>query len=943
MGYGKTLICLALILATKGHFPQIPSAYFQDSYPVREKTASLLEMAAAAAGRLSLPWKSHFDRLSTTGIHYQRCLSACERNRGSYAITQAPKYHCRNTTSSKIKSCHLQLSSGTLLIVPSNLVDHWLREIAKHTQTLRVLVLREKSNSTPPAHELLDYDIILFSKPRFEYEHGGFSSCSSELYDSPLKEIHWLRIIVDEGHNFASAGGKSNAIHLLERLHVERRWVVSGTPSDGLYGVEICLASQETNADAAAETSDRAVAILTARKDPRKSIAEELKNLDKLRRIVVDFLCLKPWANCQGNDSANWAKYMKPAGTDGKRKMARSLRPTLQSIVVRHRTEDINKDLSLPKLHNKVVYLEPTYYDKLSLNMFIFQLTVNAITSERTDQDYMFHPRNRKYLSVTINHLRQAGFWWCGSEKADVEATLNIARNYMEKNRQNMTDADLSLLWEGILIAENTISCSAWNAFSRYHEVGVLIHGFPEHAREVWSINGQCEKQGSLLLGLSQAREAQKFVTARLCAADPAEGIVGAGIKVKGDMERGRKGNIEIKSTPNSPIPSQSKTNDYLVHSPKPETPLRKRKFSNCKSLLAKSPLAKAKLVATSSAKLTYLLDRVLELQGMEKIIIFYENTNTAFWVAEGLEVLGVDFRIYASTLKAAVKSEYLSVFNNSDAVRVLLMDLRQASHGLHVASASRIFIIVPIWDPNVESQAIKRAHRISQTKPVYVETLVLQGTLEDKMLKRRKQMSSAEMQHAEKDLLEDHIMSRIIQTEGFIPISNDTRDTGCAYLKSMPGFFDRHKLPVPDAHDIKAPAPSPTLPPTKLSAARLSSSQQTPFKKEGKAAHSDIPFLNSDVSPGSEITTKRRLPFLDEVITPDGLIMTIDKRSMPRKRRAVSWLQDIADGNNDSSGGSVPRTPGLKDRKNVPEDPFYIPGDDCTAGAPFCLSIPDD
>ena len=36
-------------------------------------------------------------------------------------------------------------------------------------------------------------------------------------------------------------------------------------------------------------------------------------------------------------------------------------------------------------------------------------------------------------------------------------------------------------------------------------------------------------------------------------------------------------------------------------------------------------------------------------------------------------------------------------------------MDLRQASHGLHIASASRIYLVTPIWSPGVEAQAIKR------------------------------------------------------------------------------------------------------------------------------------------------------------------------------------------------------------------------------------------
>lgn len=881
MGYGKTLICLALIVATKGYFPAIPSEYLPD-IPVRKRTASLVEMTASTIGRRSIPWKAYFERLR--GIHNQSCVKACERNRGSYTITHTPKY--LRTTGSQIKVTHLQISSGTLLIVPPNLVDHWLHEIDTHTEGLKVLVLREKSDEVPSINVLLQYDVIFFSRPRFEKENGGFTASSrkSQLYDSPLKYIHWLRIIVDEGHNFSSTSGKTNAVHLLERLHVERRWVVSGTPSAGMYGVEVSLASQETLHDTQMEENDRAATVLENRKRASNVLDEELKNLDKLRRIIVDFLCLKPWAN-RGTDSAHWGKYIKPLGADGKRRMASSLRPTLQSVIVRHRIEDINKDLTLPSLHNKVVYLEPTLHDKLSQNMFIFVLAINAVTSERRDQDYMFHPSNRKHLSLLINNLRHAGFWWTGFKRADVKETLKIARKFLKKNLHGLSPADLTLLYRGIAVAKKTLTCSSWNAFSLFDELGVFVEDFPEHARSMWSIDDGGNKE-PVLLGLTQAREAQRFVAARLCASDPGEGIAGAGIRAKSAMLERAGGYHKPASNDSTPNEPRKKTRpkapvsgvgskDNLIHDSKPNSSGTAKKNQKLKSLPADSYLAKTKLVATTSAKLTYLLDRVSELQDKEKIIIFYETHNTAFWVAEGLELLGVDFRIYANTAKPSLKAKYLSIFNDAESVRVLLMDLRQASHGLHIAIASRIFILAPIWDPNIESQAIKRAHRISQTRPVYVETLVLKDTLEHKMLNRRKHMSSAEMQHAEKDMLDDNTMNSIIQNEGYIPISRHEEEIP-AYLKHKPGFFDRHKLPVPDDYDEEK------------------ARSRKKRRSKGKSKKTAIELSDSDSSVSSLIVTKQKRKSREPTSSDDDEDSVTSWKAKRRKRRRARFADDL-------------------------------------------------
>lgn len=132
---------------------------------------------------------------------------------------------------------------------------------------------------------------------------------------------------------------------------------------------------------------------------------------------------------------------------------------------------------------------------------------------------------------------------------------------------------------------------------------------------------------------------------------------------------------------------------------------------------------------------------------------------------------IDIRYLICIKSLPQARQTAYIMTFNTTETFRVLLMNVHEASHGLHIASASRVFFINPVWQPNVEAQAIKRAHRIGQTRPVYVETLVLRDTLEDQMLQRRKGMTAQEHQKAEKSLLDDNTMSTIIQNARFIPL----------------------------------------------------------------------------------------------------------------------------------------------------------------------------
>jgi hypothetical protein len=169
---------------------------------------------------------------------------------------------------------------------------------------------------------------------------------------------------------------------------------------------------------------------------------------------------------------------------------------------------------------------------------------------------------------------------------------------------------------------------------------------------------------------------------------------------------------------------------------------------------------------------LSYLIDKINILYREEKILVFYEGDDIAYYCAQALELLGIPHLIYASGIAQHLRNDYQTLFNTDNTYRVLLMDLKQAALGLHMASASRVFFINPVWQPAIEAQAIKRAHRIGQTKPVFVETLVLKDTMEDAMLQRRKSMTVEEHQKAARSMLDDNHMKDVIQQAKLLTIS---------------------------------------------------------------------------------------------------------------------------------------------------------------------------
>ena len=632
MGYGKTLICLAVVLATRGHFPAIPSELLESPPKPFQKTPTLFQLAARKAGQAAIPWKAQFQALAKAGENYERCIEELNKNFKEYDeplfTSSAP-----NRTGKRLTSKPVKLSNATLVIVPPNLLVQWRYEISKHVEPggLDMLVIDHSTKSIPGASELIKYDLVLITKARFEAEYrdddlnNGKIRRGEPAFQSPLTDIRWLRVICDEGHAFAGSGSRSNAMVMLNKMYIERKWVVSGTPSNTLVGVEVGLAANESSSENSSSSIGAALTLQSRRKP--EALDREAKDLEKLRLIVVHFLKVQPWANSHDDDYANFRKYLM-YNSHSQRRRPGGLRTLLQSLMVRHRIEDIEIDLKLPPLYNRVALLEPSFYDRLSINLFISALATNFVTSERADEDYMFHPKNRKMLDLLIFNLRQSCFHWVGFKPTDLVGVMRHGKSYLNKHNDTISELDRALLLDSIAASETALEDSGWQAFSKLHEIGVFLDCFPEDAAEAWALDGKTSTP--LLLGSTQARDAQKYIAEHIADPEPAEGLVGAGLRA---MQAARKraakeDETAAKSRPESKIIEEPKIKDKTATPAiKPKRQARNvdkhwsKKELSISSLIPDSTLYQTRTVGFSSAKLTYLMNRVLELQRSEKIV----------------------------------------------------------------------------------------------------------------------------------------------------------------------------------------------------------------------------------------------------------------------------------------------------------------------------------
>lgn len=142
---------------------------------------------------------------------------------------------------------------------------------------------------------------------------------------------------------------------------------------------------------------------------------------------------------------------------------------------------------------------------------------------------------------------------------------------------------------------------------------------------------------------------------------------------------------------------------------------------------------------AETSGKWAVLEELLQEtLDGGHKALIFSQFVSMLRLVKATVEGQGTPHSyLDGSTRDRAAE---VAAFQTDPAKRLFLISLKAGGYGLNLTAADEVILIDPWWNPAVEAQAIDRAHRIGQGRPVTAYRLITRGTVEEKILKLQAQ-----------------------------------------------------------------------------------------------------------------------------------------------------------------------------------------------------------
>lgn len=942
MGVGKTLECIALILSTRGSLPTIDSnepmassitstlamdwphkdGHGLDPVPKYQLALEKIPYYSANVERQARPPISILSGSSPQSIATslsskqlpplrQLCAHVLRLSGQSIAPEQyskddrfkvlametllksaTPFFHLwpplRGNRTPRVEVERLPvkvyLSTATLVVVPGNLQAQWQGEIDKHTKpgSLRVLYLPHAQSVIPPAIDLANnYDLILLSHSRLgkEYNEGSLEwkwpsvprecrcpylgssrtvicSCppvqsyqpSQEM--SPLLQCWFKRLCLDEGH---VAAGDSDMVRMANKIRSECRWVISGTPTESFVGSDLFRGHHY---------KDRRVGVTKT----------ERKDLEKLQALLGDFLCiphLQDWHTHYENPFKKGAVYS-----------STRIWKLLGRVMVRHQPQDI--DIPLPPLKDAVVRLEFTRLERITFNVLISLIVLNAVWSQREDDDYFFHHSNRKYLASIMENLSLSCFHFAGPHLRDQseDALKHALKQLAEEKKWSKMDRKKAQF--AIDRLEEALQDETW--LKRSSDVVYGTSHLREEIVRSWTRQGLHK---TLQLTADEVMAMQRAMRTILDQQESekldsddftrTEELITMGVlsrraffEEKEKVEQGKKDTLNQAVQKQQRL--QSPTLDPFLlpckSSPsKRASQLRKKskmsildytilQFKERKRLPSHSDLAHARLSSGSSTKLAKLLQILSSVPKEEKIIIFSNLDNVLYEVSTALDVSGLAHFIYASGSSQDKRNEVISAFRSDQTfVRILLMKINIGGRGLDLSCANHAIFLEPILDKSLQVQALKRTWRTGQTRPVYATTLIMRETFEEDVLRLSDTATTCK-------LSEDPSMREVVSNPTFI--SSGSRHISQALTPAITLFpTEQEENPMEDA--IEVPLPTPPVTPDKYWSIKGKSNHES-IKPNTFQHHTELGF-SSHLCPTSPVepvrsSKKRRVAF---------------------------------------------------------------------------------
>lgn len=147
-----------------------------------------------------------------------------------------------------------------------------------------------------------------------------------------------------------------------------------------------------------------------------------------------------------------------------------------------------------------------------------------------------------------------------------------------------------------------------------------------------------------------------------------------------------------------------------------------------------------------SSTKIEALVEELFKLRSDRqtiKSIVFSQFTSMLDLVEWRLRRAGFQTVKLQGSMSPTQRDSVIRHFMETPSVDVFLVSLKAGGVALNLCEASQVFILDPWWNPSVEWQSGDRVHRIGQHRPVKITRLVIEDSIESRIVELQEKKAS--------------------------------------------------------------------------------------------------------------------------------------------------------------------------------------------------------
>eukprot|EP01083_Nonionella_stella_P167007 560115_1 len=163
-------------------------------------------------------------------------------------------------------------------------------------------------------------------------------------------------------------------------------------------------------------------------------------------------------------------------------------------------------------------------------------------------------------------------------------------------------------------------------------------------------------------------------------------------------------------------------------------------------------------------------LKKIKKKKPKEKSLIFTSFSKSLEWICSELRRHGLQYRTLCGSMTLDKRKKQLAQFADNPEVKVFVLTVRTGAVGITLTSANHVFMLEPTFNAALHRQAINRVYRLGQKKKVFIHTMIMKDSIEERIWNINKHKKEDETDVAgsinadTKAKLQKHEISKLFQ-----------------------------------------------------------------------------------------------------------------------------------------------------------------------------------